>query len=62
MNAVIVLIGPSRYGNAMWELQAEITVGDGTERTLHWSLHNQEQDAIEYRDRFNSHKEKVKKP
>lgn len=46
----------------MWELQAEITVDDGTERTLHWSLHNHQKDAEEYRDRFNSHQEKGKKP
>lgn len=58
MRASIELIGPLRYGREMVELQAVILTADGKFRTLHWSLHSKEKDAIEYRDRFNNNQAK----
>jgi len=60
MKADIVLIGPVPYGRTMFELQAKIHTADGTERTMKWSTHNNENDAVEYRDQFNSHNGEAK--
>lgn len=62
MKAEIHLEGPVRFGNTMYELQAEITCADGVVRTMQWSLHHQISDAVEYMTRFNSNQEEIKKP
>ena len=54
MNATITLEGPVRYGNTAFELQATIICENGEKHCKQWSIHAHLQDAIEYKDRFNT--------
>lgn len=60
MKAEIELSGPLKYGEGVWELQAQITCADLTVRMKLWSMHINQKDAEKYRDYFNTFQVKGK--